>query len=56
MTDSIEQRNTARKEKDFARGDSLREQLAQKGIMLMDGPHGTTWRPGPKLDVAETSS
>ncbi|KAK9804172.1 hypothetical protein WJX73_008335 [Symbiochloris irregularis] len=56
VADSIEQRNAARKEKDFAKGDSLREQLAQKGVMLMDGGQGTTWRPGPKLDVAQSGS
>ena len=48
-------RAEARKAKDFARGDDIREQLASKGIMVMDGPSGTTWRPGPMLDVAKAS-
>lgn len=51
----ITARAEARQEKDFAKGDSIREQLAGQGILLMDGPTGTDWRPGPKLDAAEAS-
>ena len=41
---SIEQRNEARKDKDFARADALRGELTAMGVELMDGPGGTTWR------------
>jgi cysteinyl-tRNA synthetase len=40
----IEERNLARKAKDFARGDALRQELAERGVELMDGPSGTSWR------------
>ncbi|BBL34833.1 cysteine--tRNA ligase [Nitrosomonas stercoris] len=40
----IQQRLQARKEKNFSQADALREQLAAAGIVLEDGPQGTTWR------------
>ena len=40
----IEERLAARKTKDFARADAIRDQLAAEGIILEDGPGGTTWR------------
>ncbi len=40
----IEARNAARKAKDFAEADRIRDQLADQGIQLEDGPGGTTWR------------
>ncbi|MCD6377582.1 MAG: cysteine--tRNA ligase, partial [Planctomycetes bacterium] len=47
-TDEIErlvaQRSQARKEKDFARADKIRDQLMQMGIILEDTPSGTIWR------------
>lgn len=55
VDESIADRDGARKAKDFAAGDTIREHLAAKGILLMDGPQGTDWRPGPRLDVAEAS-
>jgi len=39
----IEQRNEARKAKDFARSDQLRDRLDQMGISLKDTPQGTQW-------------
>jgi cysteinyl-tRNA synthetase len=40
----IEQRNQARKSKDFATADGLRAKLDELGIVLEDRPDGTTWR------------
>jgi cysteinyl-tRNA synthetase len=40
----ITERQFARKEKDFARADAIRAELFEQGILLEDGPQGTTWR------------
>jgi len=40
----IEERLAARKARNFARADEIRNQLAAEGITLEDGPGGTTWR------------
>lgn len=40
----IEERNQARKEKNFARSDQIRDLLKEKGIILMDTPQGTRWK------------
>jgi len=40
----IGERTAARKEKDFKRADEIRAELASYGIILEDGPDGTTWR------------
>jgi len=40
----IRQRGRARKERDWARADSIREDLFRRGIILEDGPDGTKWR------------
>ena len=40
----IDQRNKARKEKDFAKADELRDRLDEMGIVLEDTPDKTTWR------------
>lgn len=40
----IEERKKARKEKNFALSDKIRDDLKSRGIELMDTPQGTTWR------------
>jgi len=40
----IDQRNQARKAKDFAKADDLRDRLDEMGIVLEDTPDKTTWR------------
>jgi len=40
----IAERAEARKSKDFARADAIRDELAEMGVEIMDSPQGTTWR------------
>jgi cysteinyl-tRNA synthetase len=41
---AIQERLDARKARNFARADAIRANLAERGIILEDGPGGTTWR------------
>ncbi len=40
----VDERNTAKKEKNFARSDAIRDQLAAEGILLEDTAQGVRWR------------
>jgi len=42
----IVERREARKARNFARADQIRDELKAQGIMLEDGAAGTTWRRG----------
>jgi len=43
IADAIAARNAARKAKNFKESDRIRDELLAKGIVLKDGPDGTTW-------------
>lgn len=40
----IEDRNTARKNKDFQKADDIRDELKNQGILLEDTPQGVRWK------------
>ena len=42
----IDEREEARKAKDFATADAIRDRLAEAGVLVEDTPDGTTWRLG----------
>ena len=39
----VAERLQARKDRDFARADQIRDELVDKGVQIKDGPDGTTW-------------
>jgi len=44
IEEMIQQRNDARRNKDWARGDAIRDELLAKGVELKDGAEGTSWK------------
>ncbi len=44
IEEMMQQRETARKEKDWATADRIRDELGSQGIVLEDTPHGTRWK------------
>ncbi|WP_159015229.1 cysteine--tRNA ligase [Cognatiluteimonas profundi] len=40
----IEERAAAKKSRDFARSDAIRDQLAREGVLLEDTPQGVRWK------------
>lgn len=42
----LKEREVARQNKDWARADEIRDQLAADGIVILDSQNGTTWRQG----------
>ncbi|MDR0602192.1 MAG: cysteine--tRNA ligase [Treponema sp.] len=40
----IAERSAAKKAKDFAKADGIRDSLKKRGVILEDGPSGTRWR------------
>jgi len=43
IQDLIDERNGARAVKNWARADAIRNELKEQGVILKDGPAGTTW-------------
>jgi cysteinyl-tRNA synthetase len=52
----IEERTSARKQKQYQRSDEIRRELEVLGIALMDNPDGTTWLPAIPLQVQEVQA
>lgn len=44
IEEMIQKRKDAKKNRDFAGADGIRDELAAQGIILQDGREGTTWR------------
>jgi cysteinyl-tRNA synthetase len=44
IEDRIAERTAAKARRDFAESDRIRDELKAEGILLEDGPEGTTWR------------
>lgn len=44
ITELINERSEAKKNKDYAKADAIRSMLAEKGILLTDTPNGTVWK------------
>jgi cysteinyl-tRNA synthetase len=40
----IQERSLARQNKDWSKGDAIRDDLLAQGVELKDGPEGTTWK------------
>ncbi|PWA49090.1 Aminoacyl-tRNA synthetase, class 1a, anticodon-binding [Artemisia annua] len=53
VIEKINERNAARKNKEYERSDLIRKDLAALGIALMDSPEGTSWRPAVPLAMQE---
>ncbi|GAB4836812.1 hypothetical protein Ancab_001725 [Ancistrocladus abbreviatus] len=49
----IDDRATARKNKEYEKSDAIRKELATRGIALMDGTDNTTWRPTVPVALQE---
>ena len=44
IEDQIARRRQARTDKDFALSDRIRDELDSRGVILLDGPEGTSWK------------
>ncbi len=47
VTALLDERVAARKNRDFARADAIRDELDKKSVLIKDGPDGTTWEWKP---------
>ena len=50
----VVERQSARKAKDFARGDEIRKELSAKGIVLEDSAQGTRWKVVRRVEESGT--
>jgi len=59
VADRVAEREDARRQRDWERADSIRDELEEHGIVLEDGPEGTRWRVsgavGPDLAAVPQS-
>ena len=46
ITALVAERTVAKKAKDFARADEIRNQLSARGITIIDTPNGPAWKRG----------
>jgi cysteinyl-tRNA synthetase len=46
----IESRKALRGDKQYEAADEVRVELEARGVVVMDSPQGTTWRPTPVLN------
>ena len=42
----VAERTAAKKNKDFAKADEIRNQLTARGVIIIDTPNGPTWKRG----------
>jgi len=47
----LAERAEARKRKDYAAGDRIRDQLAAAGVVIEDGPQGARWKLAPRSEA-----
>ena len=40
----VSERSSAKKNKDFARADQIRDELTERGITIIDTPQGPAWK------------
>ena len=40
----VAERSSAKKNKDFARADQIRDELTERGITIIDTPQGPAWK------------
>lgn len=53
VVNKIQERTSARINKEYEKSDAIRKELAAVGIALMDSPDGTNWRPAIPLALQE---
>ncbi len=52
----VDGRSEAKKNRDWAKADALRLTLAQAGVIVTDGPDGSTWELSPDFDMKTLAS